>query len=81
MLGTDDPPRPLECEKAAHIGARRSIVAKIDIEKGDTISEHNIIELRPGTGLAPTFKNISKILGKKTIRSINKNDFITLDLL
>jgi N-acetylneuraminate synthase/N,N'-diacetyllegionaminate synthase len=81
MLGTDNPPRPLECEKAAHIGARRSIVAKVDIEKGDTISEHNIIELRPGTGLAPTFKNISKILGKKTIRSINKNDFITLDLL
>ena len=81
VLGNDDPPRPLKCEKAAHIGARRSIVAKVDIEKGDTISEHNIIELRPGTGLAPTFKNISKILGKKTIRTIKKNDFITLDLL
>ena len=81
MLGTDDHPRPLECEKAAHIGARRSIVAKIDIGKGDTITEHNIIELRPGTGIAPTFSNISKILGKKTRSAIKKNDFITLDLL
>ena len=71
----------MECEKAAHIGARRSIVASCNIKKGKIITEDDIIELRPGIGISPTKNNIEKIMGKRLLKDINTNDLITKDLL
>ncbi len=76
ILGSNNPVRPLACEKAAHIGARRSLVASRDIKKGEIITEDNIVELRPGTGIIPTIKNIENIMGKRLLRDIKTNDLI-----
>ena len=43
--------------------ARRSLVAKYNIKKGQKITEKLLIPKRPGTGIPPY--QINKILGKK----------------
>ncbi len=48
--------------------ARRSIVAKIDIKKGEKFSKSNITTKRPGNGLSPL--NWVKIIGKKSRNKI-----------
>ncbi len=49
--------------------ARRSIVTKVNIKKGDVFSETNLTTKRPGTGINPMFWN--KIIGKKSKDDIN----------
>jgi len=55
---------------------RRSIFAKIDIEKGKKLSEKNIQTLRPKVGLSAN--KYFKIIGKKTKKRIKKNTPIFL---
>ncbi len=43
----------LECESEARIHARRSIVAKTFIKKGEILTDENCIMKRPGTGISP----------------------------
>lgn len=54
--------------------ARRSIVAKNDINRGEKLTDNNLEFKRPGTGLSPRFKKsiINKIAGKK----YNRGDLI-----
>ncbi len=52
----------LNCEKKAFQYARRSLVIKNDIEKGEKITLKNIDFKRPGTGISPI--EVSKILNK-----------------
>jgi len=54
--------------------ARRSIVAKRDIDKGDIISEDMLTLKRPGTGLPPKF--IEYVLGKEARIFIKKDELI-----
>ena len=54
--------------------ARKSIVAKINILKGDIFSDKNLTTKRPGTGLSPLFWY--KIIGKKSHKSFKKDDHI-----
>lgn len=49
--------------------ARKSIVAKTDLKKGDTISIDSINIKRPGSGIAP--KELDNIIGMKLNRDIN----------
>lgn len=58
---------------------RRAIYAKKDIEEGKTIEKEDIIFLRPSPpeSISPSAKN--DILGKKTVKFIKKNNFITKD--
>ena len=58
---------------------RKSLVAAIDIPAGTSISESMIDLKRPGTGLAP--KNKDMIIGKKSNRSIKKNELFDWDML
>ena len=81
MLGSANPARPLVSERAAYIGARRSIVAKTDLPEGAVISEEHIAEKRPATGLAPTSRNIGRIVGKKLSRAVEEDELITDDCL
>ena len=50
--------------------ARRSVVAKVDIDKGDTFKENNLDFKRPGNGLPP--KMIYEIIDKIATSNIKK---------
>jgi len=63
-------------EKPNRKFARKSIVAKINIAKGDTFSEKNLTTKRPATGLSPM--NWRKIIGKKSKKFFKADDLILL---
>jgi len=54
--------------------ARKSIVAKINILKGEKFSENNLTTKRPGTGISPTLW--LKIIGKKAKKNFKYNELI-----
>ena len=56
--------------------SRKSIVAKVKINKGEIFSEDNLSFKRPGIGLSPTF--YEKIVGLKAKKSFEKDDLIEL---
>ncbi len=56
--------------------ARKSIVAKCCIKKGEVFSEENLTTKRPSTGLSPTLWETA--LGKKADRDYQEDDFIVL---
>tara|TARA_Y100001935_G_C17291464_1_gene503584 strand:- start:388 stop:1392 length:1005 start_codon:yes stop_codon:yes gene_type:complete len=53
---------------------RKSIVAKVEIQKGQVFTEDNLTTKRPGTGLSPM--NWEKIIGRKSKYFFKKDDFI-----
>jgi len=53
---------------------RRSIVAKVDIQKGTIITENMIAFKRPGTGLSPKYYN--EVIGKKARKDIKKDEIL-----
>ena len=53
-----------------------SCVAKLDIEKGTKLTPSHLEFKRPGTGFKPY--EINKIINKKIIKKIKKNEIITL---
>ena len=55
---------------------RKSIVANIDIQKGDKFSKLNLAIKRPGYGIPAT--HLKKIIGKKSKKNYIKNDLIKL---
>lgn len=59
--------------------ARKSIVAKTFIKKGQSITEEDLDYKRPGNGLSP--KYYRHIIGKKAMEDILIDTQITLDLL
>ena len=65
---------PTKSEIANKKFARKSIVAKINIKKNETLSEKNITTKRPGTGVPA--KNWENFLGKKMKKNIIKDKFI-----
>ena len=56
--------------------ARRSLVAKENIKKGEKITEKLLIPKRPGTGIPPY--QINKILGKRAKKNIAKDTILKL---
>ncbi len=56
--------------------ARKSVVAKVDIFKGEKISSNMLAIKRPGTGIEP--KYFFKIIGKKAFKNIQKDSLIKL---
>ncbi len=66
--------RPTEKEDETRIIARRSLVAKRDIKKGDVIRSGDIIIKRPGSGILPEFKDIIK--GMKAGKNIKADSVI-----
>ncbi len=67
---------PCLIEKKNAIGMRRSLVAKIEIQKGSVISEEMITFKRPSTGISP--KDIGKVLGKKATTTIPADTLLNL---
>lgn len=71
--------QPLICESSARKEARRSIVAKTDIKKGDVISKSNITFKRPGTGISPG--EVDEVLGKVASKDISEDTLIDFEML
>lgn len=64
-------------EESTRKVARKSIVAKNDIRRGQTVSYDNITFKRPGDGLSPAF--VDEIVGKKAVNDISSDEFITFN--
>lgn len=62
-------------EEISRLNARRSIIAKYDIKKGDIFTEDNIICKRPGSGLCAS--NYYDIIGKTLIKDINSDEMVS----
>lgn len=56
--------------------ARKSIVAKCDIIKGEILTEDNITTKRPGNGISPMRWN--EVLGTKAVRDFEEDELIEL---
>lgn len=65
---------PSESEMKNIAIARKSIVAKVNIEKGTVFSEENITTKRPGNGISAM--KWDEILGKTASRNFNEDDLI-----
>lgn len=54
--------------------ARKSIVANVDIKRGDIFTEDNLTVKRPGTGISPM--KWDDIIGTRSTRDYNEDDLI-----
>jgi len=68
LLGRDECKFALPGEDPARLHARRSLVLKKGIKKGEIITKDNLIPKRPAHGISPM--DIYKILGMKAIKDI-----------
>ena len=67
---------PSEAELKTRDVARKSIVARVDIAKGEFFSESNLITKRPGIGLSPMMWE--EVIGKVAIRDFRKDELIVI---
>ena len=65
-----------ESERKNIVIARKSIVAKRDIKKGEELNPDNITIKRPGSGISPM--KWYEIIGKKAIRDFKEDELIEL---
>jgi N,N'-diacetyllegionaminate synthase len=68
---------PSESEKKNIEIARKSIVAKTTIKRGEFFSEMNITTKRPGNGISPMLWD--ELIGQVANKDFNKDDLIDLD--
>jgi len=67
--------RPTHNEKKIMKIARKSIIAKIDLNEGEIINKRSIEVKRPGTGISPV--NYDNVIGREIIRKVKKDMPIT----
>lgn len=65
-----------ESERANIVVARKSIVAKVSIKKGDVLTDDNLIVKRPGTGISPM--QWKKVVGTRAIKDYQPDELIEL---
>lgn len=68
--------KPVGTEGQTKLVARKSIVAAVDIKKGEVFTERNITIKRPGNGLSPMLWE--KVIGRKAKSNFVKNEQIIL---
>lgn len=71
--------RPTASEEKIKKLIRRSIVAKIDISKGEYISQDMLDMKRPGTGISP--KYLKRLVGRKAKKDIQKDQILTWEVV
>ena len=54
--------------------ARKSIVARVNIKKGEILSDSDITAKRPGSGISPIYWD--KIIGTKAIKDYEEDELI-----
>ncbi len=67
---------PSQSEQKNIAVARKSIVAKHDIARGEVFTEDNLATKRPGTGISPM--NWNAIIGKKAKRDFQTDELIEI---
>ena len=77
-MGTDEK-LIARSEEDARYRARRSIYARKPIKKGETLTDDNLILLRPMAGLSPA--SYPGLMGKKALSDIDELAPITEDLV
>jgi N-acetylneuraminate synthase/N,N'-diacetyllegionaminate synthase len=70
---------PTESERELRLVARRSIVAAVEIPKGQAITKEMVTFKRPGTGIPPNEFRI--LLGKHAAREIRRDEVLTWDMI
>lgn len=70
---------PSATEKENAKGMRRSLVAGLDIRKGEVIKEGMITFKRPAAGLSPSFYGM--VVGKSAARDIAKDELFTMEMV
>lgn len=65
-----------ESERSNIVIARKSIVAKTNINKGELLTEENLTTKRPGNGISPMLWN--DVIGKKANRTFLKDELIEI---
>lgn len=70
---------PLECEAAARMQARRSIIANRDIDVGEVITVEDLTFKRPGTGISPN--ELNNVIGREVKKFIKEDDLLDYDML
>lgn len=75
VLG-DGRKEPSKSEKKNIAIARKSIVAKCDIEAGEVFTEDNLTTKRPGTGISPM--QWDRIVGQRAKRKFNTDELIEI---
>ncbi len=68
--------RVTDSEKGNKSVARKSIVAKKHIKKGEIFTEENITTKRPGNGISPM--RWAEVIGEKAIRDFTEDEMIEL---
>lgn len=71
--------KPVEAEEGMRMITRKSIVANVDITRGEIITREMLSFKRPGTGLPQTFLDL--IVGRKARTDIKKDDIIKWDMV
>ena len=67
---------PTPSERKNIVIARKSIIAKTNIKKGDKLTKRNLDIKRPGSGISPM--RIDEVLGKRAIRKFTKDELIEI---
>jgi N,N'-diacetyllegionaminate synthase len=62
-------------EQATASAIRRSISAARDLSRGHALHAHDLIWLRPGTGIAPG--NEERLIGRRLTRDVSRGDVLT----
>ncbi len=68
--------KPSDIELKNRLVARKSIVAKVNINAGDILTEDNVTTKRPGTGISPM--KWRDVLGTKAIRNFEEDELIEI---
>lgn len=71
--------KPTENEEKIKKIARKSVVADDNISEGTELNENMLVIKRPGNGIPP--KHLKKLIGKKTVREIGKDELISWDMI
>jgi N-acetylneuraminate synthase/N,N'-diacetyllegionaminate synthase len=66
--------KPTKSEEKIKKVARKSIVARVDITRGNIITRDRLIVKRPGIGIESKYLN--RIIGKRVKRDVNKDELI-----
>jgi len=74
LKGSKETKEPIESEKTSRENARRSIVLKKGVRKGDKLSEFNLTYKRPGTGISPL--HWDDVVGKRAARDLEFDDIL-----
>jgi N,N'-diacetyllegionaminate synthase len=67
--------RPMDSEMANRKAARKSLVAKTRIQKGELFTKDNVAVKRPGTGISPM--DWDSVIGTVATEDFSKDDLIT----